>query len=475
MKNFFSSIRFRAWLIFMGFALGLLGFLYVNQVMGLPLFYNMIKTNESMQTVKFLKTHWDSDDFDLLVSALAGEQEMRITVFRPNPHTGVLRVSAFDPNNSFHLVSRDDRIADDLREQLLNAPNGIFTEKHTWYRRSMLYTAALIGTANDVKGYVSIYNFLEPLANTTDVLNHQFFVNFFIVLFFAFILSLFMALKVSNPIIKISKTAGKLTTGDFNYDIKQSDYTEIKSLADNLNKASSEIAKTDNLRKDLIANVSHDLKTPLTMIKAYAEMIRDLSGDNPLKREQHLEVIIDEVDRLNNLVVDMLDLSKLQSGVAAPKITEYDFSESLHKVIRRFDYFKDEDCAIETQIEDNVVIKADARAIEQVVYNLLNNAINYSVNEETGNKTTVTIRLYRLENSEKYRFEVIDTGKGIKREELSRIWERYYKGEPSKNHKRTMVGTGLGLSIVKGILESHGFAYGVDSALGRGCVFWFEV
>ena len=218
-----------------------------------------------------------------------------------------------------------------------------------------------------------------------------------------------------------------------------------------------------------MANVSHDLRTPLTMIKAYAEMIRDLSGNDPEKREKHLQVIIDETDRLTLLVSDILNLSKLESGVMPIELMNFDFSEDLKDIISRFSLLDDmKDYQVRLEAEDGIIINADRQKIEQVVYNLVNNAINY-----IGEDKLVIVRLYR-KNPNTARFEVADRGLGIPTEKLPYIWDRYYKIDRSENYKRSIKGTGLGLSIVKGILNSHGFLFGCDSVLGQGSVFWFE-
>ena len=267
------------------------------------------------------------------------------------------------------------------------------------------------------------------------------------------------------PIIRLSKSANKLITGEFNVQSKPNEYTEIKLLTDNLNTASAEIARTEALRRDLLANVSHDLRTPLTMIKAYAEMIRDLSGNSPEKREKHLKVIIDETDRLTLLVSDILNLSKLQSGVIEMDLKPVNFSVQLKEIVSRFSML--EDTSVKLEAQDEIYIIADSKQIGQAVYNLITNAINYS---EDG---LVTVRLYAVKNG-RIRFEVTDNGIGIPEEQLPYIWERYYKIGKSENFKRTVKGTGLGLSIVKGVFENHHFQYGVDSEVGKGSTFWFE-
>ena len=199
-------------------------------------------------------------------------------------------------------------------------------------------------------------------------------------------------------------------------------------------------------------------------------MIRDLSGDNPEKRERHLKVIIDETDRLSSLVNDILDLSKLQAGVTEMNMSVFDLSERLSGVISRFDILKENDgIIIELHADDGIMINADVTKLEQVVYNLINNAVTY-----TGDDNTVIVRLYRKEPG-LMRFEVTDHGDGIAPEYLPYIWDRYYKvSERNKTHKRAKMGSGIGLSIVKNVLEQHGFRYGADSEVGKGSTFWFE-
>ena len=200
------------------------------------------------------------------------------------------------------------------------------------------------------------------------------------------------------------------------------------------------------------------------MIKAYASMIVEISGNNPEKREKHAKVIIDEADRLASLVNDVLDLSKLQSGIGELKKERLDISAVLQEVLDRFAYYKeDKGYTFITDIETELFAEVDKPKIAQAFYNLIGNAVNY-----TGEDKTVYVRLKKQEN--KIRFDVRDTGKGIKTEEMQGIWERYYRS--SEVHKRPVQGTGLGLSIVKGVLERHGLEYGVESELGKGSTFF---
>jgi signal transduction histidine kinase len=357
----------------------------------------------------------------------------------------------------------------DLFYEVINSKRYSSSKIFYHEEREIFRYVKLVGTPNDYRGIITIYSFRQPPGNAEEILERQFAFSAVLIFISAFALSVFISSKLSNPIIKISRSAKKLAKGEFSMETSMMDYEEIRDLADSLNKASYEIAKTENLRKELLANVSHDLKTPLTMIKAYAEMIRDLSGDIPEKRTKHVRVIVDEADRLNGLVTDMLDLSKIQSGVAAKELSLFDFSFHLGEILERFGYLvREQKISVLPEIEDDILIKADLTKIEQVVYNLVNNAVNY-----TGDDGKVTVKLFRKRENIG-RFEVIDSGSGIAEDELPYIWERYYKAAKSQNHKRTTVGTGLGLSIVKGIMKIHSFGYGVDSVIGKGSTFWFE-
>lgn len=316
------------------------------------------------------------------------------------------------------------------------------------------------------KGYVYIYGTLEDISNASVILRRQLIYLTIIAIVFACAISYFLSHKITKPIIEIAKKAKKLGSGEHDITFQKNGILEIDELAENLNNAQKELAKTDELRRDLMANVSHDLKTPLTMIKAYAEMIKDISYKNPEKREEHLNIIISETDRLNLLVNDILTLSKMQADADALKKETFDMTEEIKEIIKKYEIIKEtENYNFIVEMPEHAYINADKNKMNQVIYNLINNAINY-----TGKDKMVQIKV--IEEKNKYLIEIIDTGKGIKPEELKIIWDKYYKNE--KNHKRNIVGTGIGLSIVKNILEKHGFEYGVDSVLKKGTTFYFK-
>ena len=202
------------------------------------------------------------------------------------------------------------------------------------------------------------------------------------------------------------------------------------------------------------------------MIQAYAEMARDLNKDNEEKRTENLNVIIDESMRLNELVNNILELSKSEANLDNLKIEEFNLTKEIKIIIDRFNYLKEkENYNFIFDVEKDYIVKADKNKIDQVIYNLLINAINY-----TGDDKKIII--FIEENKKYLRVNISDTGKGIKKEEINKIWDKYYSNE--KNHKRNKIGTGLGLSIVKNILIKHNFKYGVNSSK-KGTTFYFDI
>ena len=317
---------------------------------------------------------------------------------------------------------------------------------------------------------VNTYLYVEKSLEFIETVNKLMSVRVVLISVFVFILSFAVTSAVAgwltDPITEMTKKARRLAQGDFEVDFHGSDYgKEMVELAEALNFARDELSKTDRMQRELIANVSHDFKTPLTMIKGYASMIIEISGDNPEKRNKHAQVIVSEADKLTSLVGDVLDLSKINADMDALKMQKMDVSTCLYETLDRFDYL------CETQgyhfvldIDQGLYTYADERKIGQVLYNLISNAINY-----TGEDRVVYVRL-KKEGEDFFRFSVQDTGKGIPSKELVNIWDRYYR--VSEAHKRPIQGTGLGLSIVKAILEKHKFYYGAESEEGKGSTFY---
>ena len=319
---------------------------------------------------------------------------------------------------------------------------------------------------NNQPCYLILVCHMNSVSDAVNVLKIQLLTTAIIVLIISVFLSWIISGKISEPVTKMSKVAKRWAGGEDSLEFESCGYSEIDGLADSLNYAKAEISKTNKLQRDLLANVSHNLKTPLTMIKAYAEMIRDISGDVKSKRDKHTSVIIEEADRLTLLVNDILSLSRLQSAVDVLEKTTFNISELTENVLYRFETVVNEQgYIIEKDIDNDLYITADEKKIEDVIYNLIGNSINY-----TGEDKTVKVFLKKLGNSAV--LEVLDSGKGMDSEQIKTIWEKYYR--VSETHHRAVKGTGLGLSIVKTILDAHGLKFGVISKPNLGSNFYVE-
>jgi signal transduction histidine kinase len=311
---------------------------------------------------------------------------------------------------------------------------------------------------------LTFYAMITPVDSTVSTLQMQLFIITGIMVLLATMLAIIISKRISNPIEQINQSAKALAMGNYETEFHGRGYLEIKELSDTLNTAAIELSKVDRLRRELMANISHDLRTPLAFIYSYAEMMHDFPNEVTPEQSQ---IIMDETKRLTSLVNDMLDISLLESGVSKLNKTNYNLTESLRKTINRMnELVKNEDYKLDFEYSEDIYICADEVKITQVFYNLLVNAITHS-----GDDKTVIVRQSIKENAVK--IEVIDHGEGIKQSDLPYIWERYYKVD--KEHKRPIMGTGLGLSIVKKIIEMHDGQYGVESEEGKGSIFWFQI
>ena len=305
---------------------------------------------------------------------------------------------------------------------------------------------------------------LTPLSATVITLQQQFIWIMMILLPLALLLAIAMSGRLTRPIVRMNAEARQLASGDYTVRFSGGSYREAEELAESLNYAASELAKTDNQQKELLANVSHDLRTPLTMIVGYAEVMRDIPGEST---PENIQVIIDESQRLSSLVNDLLDLSRLRAGTRKMENERFNLTDTVRDVMLRYEKLTEHDgYRIEFIADTPVDIIADRTSILQVIYNLINNAINYA-----GKDKYVCVRQQNI--GDHVRISVEDHGAGIAPEDIPMIWDRYYKVD--RVHRRAMVGTGLGLAIVKGVLELYGDAYGVESKLGEGSTFWFDL
>ncbi|MCQ2553077.1 MAG: HAMP domain-containing histidine kinase, partial [Clostridia bacterium] len=297
------------------------------------------KCERALKTVSSLYSSSESltyDDFCTVLGTVAAENDI------------YFYVEAMD--NSFYISSVDDlglgrpfkgsrELMDEAKLDLVFGSNELVSVSAS--DKSNRQETIVYATASKGKGMAPIYIYavtsLTPIGPAIGIMRSLLLIVTFVSLALAMIISIVLSRRLSDPIIKMNNKAKELAGG--NYDVTFEGghkFREMDQLADTLTEAAVDLKKSDALQKDLMANVSHDLRTPLTMIKSYAEMIRDLSGDNPAKRDEHLGVIIGETDRLSDLVNDVLTLSKMQSGVTELEYSEFDIQKAARSVLSTF-------------------------------------------------------------------------------------------------------------------------------------------
>lgn len=283
-------------------------------------------------------------------------------------------------------------------------------------------------------------------------------------LILGFILAGIISKRFERPIEQIAGSARKIAEGNFHPELPKGFCAELDDLSDTLKETALRLEKAQNAQRELLANVSHDLRTPLTLIKGYAEMVKEISWSDVQKREEDLDVIIREADRLTALVNEILDFSAMQVSRAPREYGVIDLSRAICEVIGQFSPFCERNgFMMEAEIADGIRVSADEAQIKRVVYNFIDNAVNH-----TDESKRIKVSLTAKDGCA--RFEVTDYGQGIAQEDLPYIWDRYYT---ARNRKNKAAGSGLGLSIAKEILTAHGARFGVDGK--KGCTFWFEL
>ena len=268
----------------------------------------------------------------------------------------------------------------------------------------------------------------------------------------------------TKPLRQLSSAARQMAMGNYAVQVDSTRNDELGTLARDFNHMAAEVQHAAQMQRELLANVSHDLRTPLTLIKGYAETVRDLTGDDKAHRDEQMNIIVDETDRLTALVSSVMELSKVTSGADRCQRVHFDMGQLCDEVCERYDAV----CAqnnwhLELELPDRELpVYADPEMMQRALHNLLGNAMHH-----IGADGIFILRAAPC--TEGVRIEVEDHGPGIPPEDLPYIFDRYYRSRSDAGKQ----GTGLGLSITKAIFQQHGFRFGVQSTVGKGTTFWF--
>lgn len=473
-------LRYRVVMYFLLFSLIMLILLWLFQTVFFKGFYRSVKISQVESCAKNIismmqetdeNTGGNVDKVSAMMEYIYEQNDMMVALYDLNTNFAMSICSSDVPEN-LEKISGSDVIRYrnmamqnggtylEYRHKALNEDSGSL-EKYA--AESVTYSEVFMDSGNG-RYMITIRSIITPFNSVVDTLRNQLIIISAILIVLSVVLSIIVSNLITRPIIKTNKAAKELAKQHYDVKFESDGYLEIRELNDTLNFAARELTKVEKLRKDLIANISHDLRTPLTMITGYGEVIRDLPGENT---PENIQIIIDEATRLNELVTDLLDISKLQSGAMQLVRTDFSLTKCIEEIFNRYTKLIEQNhYNIVFNYKEDVIINADDVKIKQVIYNLINNAINY-----VGDDKTVIVT--QIADKNFVRVEVTDHGVGIDPDKLEYIWDRYYKVD--KAHKSAVIGTGLGLSIVKNILELHNARFGVKSKLGAGSTFWFEL
>lgn len=472
------GIRQKMMLFLVVFVCFILAMLWICQIFLLNDFYRFFKTRSANKAAETVVSHLDSEDLESTLNQLAVQNGLCILLLDEKLNT----VYSAE-GQSFCIIhtarSRDlywwcSRAPEDGTAQLdqfdmaspfeMDQPGGRQRERDRERGSQVLLYVRRITLPDGGSGYLLLNAVISPVDATVSTLKSQLIIITVIVLVGAVLLAFLLSRNFSRPIIETTTNARELSHSRFTRARHADSYREIHELNDTLEKAAQELSQVEHLQHELIANISHDLRTPLTMIGGYAEIMRDLPGE---VTAENMQVIIDETGRLSTLVNELLDFSRMEAGMTTLNRQPFSLTDTVQGIVSRCATLLAKDgYIIRFDPAENLTVIADEGRIEQVVYNLVNNALTY-----TGEDKTVC--LVQSLHEGRARLEVRDSGKGIPEEELPLIWNRYYRAKES--HKRAVQGSGLGLSIVRTILENHGAPYGVTSKQGEGTCFWFEL
>ena len=483
------SIRARINIYLFVFVFIIIALLWLFQSVFLDDIYMLIKTNELYEKTGTMISDFDDESFIEKSREVAIENKICVFVYNNSTQNEICSHEALEGKCDLHkIVFQRQIMGFEINEKnleeltrsaalnggsvLLNVSSddvsGIELQTSSKLERNDSEQSVILAKIiKDKNGDEVLFLFncvISPLVTTVKTLNTILVFISILLLLLAVAFSVIIAFVISKPISDITTSAKELAKGNYAVRFCANGFSEVAELSNTLNYASEELSKVDGLKNELISNVSHDLRTPITLISGYAQMMRDIPGE---LSDENLQIIIDESGRMENLVNDILDVSKLQSGNIKFNPEHFNLTKEIEGEISRYNALRSREGFCTKFIYQNEVnIIADRTRIIQVLYNLLNNAANHS-------DTNKSIEVIQSIQNGRVRISVKDYGCGISPQDLPLIWDRYYKVD--KARKRVSKGSGLGLSIVKKIIEAHKGGCGVESTEGLGSTFWFEL
>ncbi len=455
------------WLL-AGFVLFAILILWVLQVVLMDNFYQAVATGKmDKSNDRIINVIKHGGDVKSAAYSAAEESDACVSVYMIKNGSGMKIADAHIKNGCYvhDLVSNTElsRIyAETVNEggtRVINVGVNAMTNVGT----SIFYSSVIEDKGVDYMILLSAESF--PVGTMASTVTVQLSIITVLLLMGAGFFAIVISRKITRPVSELCREAERLAARDYSVSFSGGDIEEINRLGETMSYAATELERSDRMQKELIANITHDLRTPLTMISGYSEVMRDIPGEIT---PENIQVIIDESARLSSLVNDVLEVSKAQSHTMELNPVRFCISDAVESVVNRYGVMlKDKGYSISYESsEKDVMVFGDETKLLQALCNLINNAVNF-----TGEDKCVSVKLYVTDGI--CRIDVSDTGRGIPADELESIWDRYYRARDF--HNKGIAGSGLGLSIVKHIMLLHDASFGVRSTIGAGSTFWFEV
>ena len=469
-----NTIRNKLWTFIMLVVAAVLLMVWLFQIVLLEEYYIRQRASSLQESVKQIAQKFEEEGYPKYTASQA-EQNLAMVMMSTssvavlvNPNGRIER--GWAEKSSLEEMGSFDLLLDPFWKKMSSGESFVYMAHRADRLRKISSIAVAVGEpfqgADNGRYYLCLFSFMEPIQNTTWLLRRQLTMITMISIGIATLLVFWLSRYITYPVLEITRAANRIAGGDYDTRVSHKADDEIGVLADTMNNMAQKLGENERMQREFIANTSHELKTPISAIRANAELVMDIESQNEAERRQFLQIIVDESIRLNHMLEDILDLSAMESG-RQPQREDFDVSEMLHDVRDRMRALiddKDISFTLDTMGERRVT--ADPQMMFRVFYNLVDNAVKY-----TPAGGHVALRAEGLEFG--VRIEITDDGPGIAEEDLRHIWDRFYKVDKARS--RNGGSSGLGLAIVKSILDAHGFAFGMESEPGKGTLVWIQM
>lgn len=445
-------------------------------------FYISQKKSMLRENAQKIEEVYRGDPWEIQSVLKRAESELGGYTFIINPRGEIIYSSFFDPDNSER--PRRSPPFPFVRESVIWINKYQFEINRDHMSKSEFLT---FNYRFDNQDRLTFVVPLAAVAQNVRIVNKFFLFTGIFVIGFGIIIALLFSRKFTRPILNINEVARNMANFDFSRKCLVESNDEIGELAESINVLSEDLEQMirelnqknrqlekdiererqiDEMRKEFISNVSHELKTPISLIQGYAEGLKVNVNEDEENKNFYCEVIIDEASRMDKMVKELLNLCQLESDFSQLDRSNFDLSCLIERVVDKFhSVFRAKQINLQWEKGEHLFVDADQSRIEQVLVNYLNNAIQYADSEKI-------INIYTKITGEKVEVSVFNSGNHISQEYLDKIWISFYKVDKART--RFFGGTGLGLSIVRGIMELHQNSYGVENVTG-GVRFWFQL